>query len=133
MSEGTGYEQLQGVPYSKDICDRICSELADGKSLRSICANDDMPSRISVFRWLREYPDFAEQYASARKDMADALADDLQAIANDTSLDHNHKRLQLDTLKWIASKLKPRAYGDKIAVGGDDETGPIQISWAKPE
>ncbi|TIP12333.1 MAG: terminase small subunit protein, partial [Mesorhizobium sp.] len=31
--------------FTQEIADRICEQLADGKSLRSICLADDMPDR----------------------------------------------------------------------------------------
>lgn len=141
MSEGTGYEQLnvavatrdKSIRYTPEIAEKICALVADGKSLRTICDMPGMPERVTVFRWRREHPEFVELYETARKDAADSFADDIQSVSNDPKLDHNHKRIQVDTLKWIASKLKPKSYGDKLAVSGDDEGGPIQISWAKPE
>jgi hypothetical protein len=36
-----------------------------------------------------------------------------------------HRRLQIDARKWIASKLKPKKYGEKLAIGGGDE--PLQL------
>ena len=35
-------------------------------------------------------------------------------------------RVKIDTLKWIASKLKPKKYGDKLELGGDQDN-PITI------
>ena len=33
-------------------------------------------------------------------------------------LDPNAGRVAIDALKWIASKLKPRSYGDKLELAG---------------
>ena len=32
----------------------------------------------------------------------------------------------MDTRKWLASKKAPRKYGDKVAIGGADDLGPVQ-------
>jgi hypothetical protein len=110
--------------YSQDIATIICAKIADGHSLRKICREEGIPSLTTVFEWLAAKPDFAEQYARAREAQADAFADDMQDIADtppamtaDGKIDAGDvadKRLRIDTRKWIASKLKPKKYGDKI-------------------
>ena len=37
----------------------------------------------------------------------------------------NAARLRMDARKWVASKLKPRKYGDKVALTGHDD-GPVK-------
>lgn len=121
--------------YSKALAATICERLSDGESLRAICRNPDMPSRDSVFRWLRVHPEFSDQYARARELQADALADEILAIADDGSrdyvidedgikrVDHEHiqrSRLRVDARKWYAAKLAPKKYGDKIEHSADD-------------
>ena len=105
--------------YSTDIADAICERLADGESLRAICSDDAMPCKAAVFRWLSERPEFADQYARAREEQAEALADELVAIADgpggeDSAVLTARDRLRVDARKWVASKLKPKKYGDKI-------------------
>ena len=36
-----------------------------------------------------------------------------------------HRRLQVDARKWAAGKLAPKKYGDKLAVGGDEDAPPF--------
>ncbi len=100
--------------YNEEIAAKICSIIAMGRSLRSIVSQDDMPSMTSVFKWLREKPEFAQQYARAKEEQADSLADELQDIADNPTGDVQRDRLRVDTRKWIASKLKPKKYGDKV-------------------
>lgn len=116
--------------YSPELAARLCAELAMGRSLRSVCKASDMPSMSAVFEWLREKPDFAQQYARAKAESADALVEELLDIADDSSGDFiegedgvkvNHEniqrsRLRVDTRKWIAAKLKPKAYADRVAM-----------------
>lgn len=40
------------VSYSDALADRICAELARGRSLRDICRDDDMPNRSTVRDWV---------------------------------------------------------------------------------
>ncbi len=119
--------------YTPETAAKICEMIADGASLRSICRNIDMPGLSTVFQWLAAHPTFAEQYAHARDVQADTLADELLEIADDATndwmerfgkdgqslgyfpdQDHiNRSRLRVDTRKWIASKLKPKKYGER--------------------
>lgn len=117
------------LEFNEDVADAICERLADGESLRSICRDDDMPSKSTVFKWLGLIPAFADQYARARETQADSLADDIVDIADNKTLEPNDKRVRIDARKWLAGKLRPKAYGDKVAVvGGDKTDAPIRQS-----
>ena len=37
-------------------------------------------------------------------------------------------RLQVDTRKWLMSKMRPERYGDRVALTGDSRGAPIRIS-----
>jgi len=118
--------------FSQELADRICSELAIGKSLRSVCKSDDTPEISTIFRWLREKEEFSKQYAKAKEESADALLEETMDIADDGSNDWmetndpdnpgyringesiQRSRLRVDTRKWAMSKLKPKKYGEKL-------------------
>lgn len=98
---------------------RICGRIAEGRSLRSICGDDDVPSMSVVLRWLNESADFRRLYAQAREAQADALVDEMLDIADDKTLDAQDRRVRLDARKWLAGKLRPRKYGEKVLIGED--------------
>lgn len=105
-----------------------------------------MPHAATVCRWLADerYALFREQYARAREAQADALFDEalhiadspLEGVKTKTTSDGKieesrgdmieHRRLQVDTRKWMVAKLAPKKYGDKIEHSGPDG-GPVQI------
>lgn len=118
--------------YTDAMADAICERLAEGESLRSICRDEDMPHAATVCRWLAANEVFREQYARAREMQADALFDEALDIA-DTPVEGvktktlpsgstetttgdmiEHRRLQVETRKWMVGKLAPKKYGDKI-------------------
>lgn len=117
--------------------DAICERLAVGESLRAICRDDAMPAMSTVFKWLTQQPQFAEQYARAREEQAEALADEIVGIADEadvtTKIDGEdvrlaldatavaRNRLRVDSRKWVASKLKPKKYGDRQILAGDPD------------
>lgn len=122
--------------FTQDIADAICEGLIEGRSLRSICLADDMPSASTVCRWLGANEEFREQYAQARDAQADTLADEIVDIADDKSFDTvtdengnerpntewiTRSRLRVDARKWVAAKLKPKKYGDKTLIGSDPD------------
>jgi hypothetical protein len=103
------------VKYSEDIANKICNHLAEGNSLRSITQVDGMPSLEAVRLWLRTKEDFLAQYMRAREEQADHYADEIIDIA-DTEEDPNIARVRIDARKWVAAKLKPKRYGDKLDI-----------------
>ena len=132
--------------FNQEIASGICERIADGESLRSICASDDMPAKSTVFKWLTQQKGFADQYAHAREAQADTLFDEMLDIADDARndwMERNGKddagweangehiqrsKLRLEDRKWMAGKLRPKKYGDKITqahTGADG--GPVMI------
>lgn len=101
--------------YNDEIADRICAELAMRRSLKSICEREDWaPSESCVYNWLNQNPAFVEKYTRARDYQIEAYVDEMVEIADDDSADPNSRRVRVDTRKWIASKLKPKKYGERI-------------------
>lgn len=128
--------------YTEDMADTICERLADGESLRAICSDPDMPARSSVLKWLRDHAEFSAQYARAREAQADAIFDEILDITDDGrndwmarngdderegwALNGEHvqrSRLRVDARKWMAAKLAPKKYSDKVNVehGGEQK------------
>jgi len=132
--------------FTQRIADEICAEIACGKSMRTVCRDEAMPSMSTVFKWLRERPDFSHQYARAKAEAADVLVEEILDIADDATNDwmevHDkdgvaagyrlngehiqRSRLRIDTRKWIAAKLKPKKYGERVGLDhGVQPTNPI--------
>jgi hypothetical protein len=121
--------------------------MAEGESLRKICSSDDMPNKGTVMRWLAEDEDgrLRDQYARARDMQADAIFDECLDIADDGvndwvadqeggdqyNGDHVQRaRLRIDTRKWMAGKLRPKKYGDKLDV---DLNGTLKVEGVAVE
>jgi hypothetical protein len=68
-------------------------------------------------RWLRDDHEFQAAYAQARQHSADAMAEQLQDLAQEALASPERAqavRVAADILKWTASKLKPKSYGERI-------------------
>ena len=120
--------------FAQETADIICERIANGESLRGICGEEGMPDKATVFRWLNKHESFRDQYARAREAQADAVFDDILTIADDGRNDWMERKnadgenigwmengealrrsqLRIDARKWMAGKLKPKKYGDKL-------------------
>jgi hypothetical protein len=128
--------------YSEATVAAICNRLIQGDSLLKICKDEGMPDRVTIYRWLEKHDEFRNKYARAREAMMDYYADLIRDIAFDDSgdffiedgrtvADHarvQRARLKVDALKWIASKLAPRQYGDRPELPAAS-SGLLRISW----
>lgn len=111
MKKGNGRPSA----FSQEVADAICMGIMEGRGLRSICADPDMPGTATVYAWLVKYNGFQEQYTYAREVQADVYFDEVVNIA-DTEPDPQVARNRIDARKWAAGKLRPKRYGDKIGV-----------------
>lgn len=132
-----------GTRYSPQLAVAICEELVEGRSLRSICADEGMPSPSNVFLWLERHADFRDLYVRARHLQADLIFDEVLDIADDTSGDWVRRRkgsgwtvnaehirrskLRIAVRKWVAAGLKPRKYGDKVALPDSDHAPVVKV------
>lgn len=112
--------------FTQETADSICARLMEGESLRQISLDDGMPSQGTVMRWLAGNLSFQEQYARAREAQAEYYATEIVDIS-DNGLDAVRDRLRVDARKWVAAKLLPKKYGDKLLqeLSGPNG-GPIQ-------
>lgn len=93
-----------------------------------------MPAKATVLRWIARHDEFRDQYARAKQEGAEAIAEEMFDIADDGSNDWMEKmdaegnaygwqlngehvqrsKLRIETRKWYLSKIMPKKYGDKI-------------------
>lgn len=126
--------------FDQVVADSILEIIATStRSLKTICSMDNMPAVSTVLRWLKDVESFRMQYAHAKECQADFMAEEMIDIADDGSNDlmtvvkgdtsyemenkevTNRSKLRVETRKWIASKLKPKKYGDKLDVTTDGD------------
>jgi hypothetical protein len=103
--------------FSAKLADAICERIAGGESLRAICKGDDFPDLSTVIRWLADdrYAEFRQHYERAREIQADHFVDEIVEIA-DTEPDPQIAKVRIDARKWVAGKMRPKKYGEKIDV-----------------
>ncbi|WP_020472377.1 terminase small subunit-like protein [Zavarzinella formosa] len=120
--------------YTVELGDTICSLLAEGLSLSSICLAEEMPTRSTVLLWVvkgergdETYQAFSGSYAHARQSQAHALVDDILDIADDSSGDVKKVRgqevlngeyvarskLRVEARFKLAAQQHPELFGEK--------------------
>jgi hypothetical protein len=117
--------------YTEALAKRICEQLAKGVPLARICDQDDMPDYSTVRAWEDDKPEFSALSAHAKRNGTHYLADDSIRIADDPTIDPQHKRIMVDTRLRLIGKWNAKAYGDKVQTelsgpGG----GPINVRKA---
>jgi hypothetical protein len=113
-------------PDDSPIWQYLIDRITAGRSLSSVLREDDMPVLQTVQLKMERDEQYRAKYDKAVQDRADRLADEIMDLADETMPEHlqgpgasawvQQKRLQVDARKWIASKLKPRTYGDRLDV-----------------
>lgn len=132
-----------GVPltYTKELGDEICLKVSTAaKGLKRLCKeNPHWPCHQTIHEWRIKVKEFGDQYAKAKQCQMDVLIEETLDIADDFSKDSiikidkngneietcnsefvNRSRLRIDTRKWLASKLAPKIYGDRLHVNTQD-------------
>src|SRR5579859_4642535 len=119
------------MQYTREVSDLICQQLAAGRTLRSICQAEDMPSREAVRKWvLADTDGFAERYEQARMLGYETLEDEIIDLSDDAGLSHEavgKARLQVDSRKWLLAKSLPKRYGDRTILAGDRDA-PLAVA-----
>jgi hypothetical protein len=118
--------------FTPALGDVICDRLAEGRTLRQVCRDSDIPvDERTVRRWAMTpgHP-FVEQYELARLVGFLSMAEEMLEIADDSTndwcnregrrgvqvraLDYEHverSKVRIETRKWLLSKALPKLFG----------------------
>ncbi|MDH5796920.1 MAG: hypothetical protein OEZ19_00005, partial [Paracoccaceae bacterium] len=120
--------------WDEDIEDEILTRIVMGEAVLTICGPDRnafLPSETTFYSRVADDKDFAEKYARAKEALAHRYVEEIRSIAMAATPEKvGVARLQTDVLKWTAARLARRHYGDKVAVGGDEDMPPIKTEDA---
>ena len=111
--------------------DELCLHVINGGHAAEFCREREI-NYPTLLHWINADRARIELYARAREDRADKLADEIVAISDEVEVAARYdgedvklaldaaavarNRLRVDARKWVAAKLKPRTYGDKLDV-----------------
>lgn len=129
----TKKEKGRPTKYSERLADEICFAISRSTfGLYTLCKrNPQWPSQKVLFEWLSKYDYFREGYNKAKTIQAEFLVDQIVEIADDTKNDTletglgttvpnganvQRSRLRVDARKWVASKLFPKKFSDRMEI-----------------
>jgi hypothetical protein len=131
---------MKTKPKSKDraeISAKVFEGMRSGMSAFKACKAVGV-NQSTFNLWLNDDADLAAEYTRAREDLLELMASDLLDIADrpvgsteSGTTDSGavaDKKVQIDTRKWLLSKLAPKRYGDRVGLELTGQNGgPIQI------
>lgn len=120
----------------------VCRSMKDGMTARKAALLHGIPIG-TVWDWCHSNAEWNGQYEEARAALYRHWEEDIVEISDTTHVGQiikdkvmgqeietrdmtDHRRLRVESRKWLLSKLKARQYGDKMALGGADDLPPIQ-------
>lgn len=122
-----------GRPPTHDraaVMARVCERVSAGQLVKHAAELEGV-NAATVRGWAAEDAELGALYARAREAQAHAMAEEALAIAdsgmaNDSPMTSDYVsalRLRVDTRKWLASKIAPRSYGEKLTT---EHTGEVK-------
>ena len=129
MARGKSKDEIQ------TIAQEVFKQMREGKSTLQACKSIGI-IHSTFCKWMNDDAELAHEYARAREDLHEVIAAEIVAIADqpvgstesgatDTGAVQK-QRLQVDTRKWLLSKLAPKKWGDKLELSGDQQN-PLAI------
>jgi len=104
-----------------EICDAISSSSLSLKELAD--SHNHWPDAANIWKWRNTNLEFRAMYANAKKSQVEVSIDFMQEMLNEphkfidpetglSRIDVPMLRTKIDAIKWKASKLLPKDYGD---------------------
>lgn len=120
-----------GSPERAKLADAVLANMEAGMSCFKACQQASVPMPTFML-WVSQDSALAESYAQARENFVERIAQEVMELSDvdvgetpdgrkDWAAVQKHK-LQVDTRKWLLSKLAPKKYGEKIEISGDKES-----------
>jgi hypothetical protein len=120
-----------GSPERAKLADAVLANMESGMSCWKACEKAGVKNSTFML-WVSQDSALAESYAHARENFVERIAQEVMELSDvdvgetpdgrkDWAAVQKHK-LQVDTRKWLLSKLAPKKYGEKIEISGDKES-----------
>lgn len=101
------------MALNTELVEKVISEVFEGASL-AFALNKHGVSRQAFYNYARDNLKSEADYARARDSRTELLVEQLVEIADNPEIDPNRARNMISVRQWIASKLIPHTYGDKL-------------------
>jgi CCR4-NOT transcriptional regulation complex NOT5 subunit len=112
-----------------DDADQLTQELIDcvaqGESLHAWCKRQDFPY-TTVREWIERVPERLERYERARIARAEWHVSDIEEMLTEVrtgNLDPSAARVIAENKRWIASRMDPHLWGEKVQINAEVNIG----------
>lgn len=96
----------------------FCARLALAERLDDVTSQEGMPCETTVYRWLKEAPEFAADYRAAQEVQARRRFEMAWEVACHARWDGwRGAKLFIDTIRWQIPLLAPETYGPPVPGG----------------
>jgi hypothetical protein len=119
-----------GSDDRKRLAEIVLDGMHNGLSLFKACQKAGI-AHSTFISWVNEDAALADRYACARENLIERIAEEIMELSDQTVGEQpdgkkdwaavQKHRLQVDSRKWLLSKLAPKKYGDKLELSGDPD------------
>ena len=117
--------------YTPELANYVCNMIGTNAcGLNKLTKMyEEFPDKSTIYAWIRAHSEFSNQYLEARRLQALVLADSMLDIADEIPVFEDDKgieridsgmlgraKIDFEVLKWHASKMAPKIFGDKQQV-----------------
>ncbi len=113
-----------GISMTDEHMMTICTRIGSGEAVYRILLDDDLPSEWTFFQAVAKNPEWAKVYSMALQIRAERYIDETTELSDASAKDPDEVpglKLRVNTRQWIASRLLPKKYGDRVVLAGDGE------------
>lgn len=119
-TKSRGDDIKASISYSEKWSDLLCHELMEGKTLREISLQANMPPYQTIWTWRQRFPEFEQKVRAAYEARAEWLRDEafdkskemLRAGSDEWQQVSKH----IDHLMNFAAKDDPKKYSSKVEI-----------------
>jgi CCR4-NOT transcriptional regulation complex NOT5 subunit len=123
------YERRERWIAKSEDADALEQELVDcvaqGESLHAWCKRNDFPY-TTVREWIDRVPNRRNMYETARIARAEWHVADIESMLTEVrrgELDPSAARVIAENKRWIASRMDPHLWGEKVQINADINIG----------
>ena len=119
------------MAVSKEQCRAIFKEMLKGTTIKEACLEFKV-NRGAFWMAVNSDDSLLEEFYVAKRGLCQVMADEIIELADRpiekegmdlkySMAQVHHRRLQVDTRKWLLSKVLPKMYGDRIDLNSKQE------------
>jgi hypothetical protein len=106
--------------YDPKIAEKVLLKVADGATLREIAAEEGMPTKSTIQRWIMKYPELATAWKAARELSASSLEEEAldmaRTLRGEGSKEFSGTRVRafdvaMNQFRWSAAHRDPQQFG----------------------